>query len=82
MLNRNKRYEREEKELEEIKEKTETTAQIKLFKDEVFSLKADLALAQAEKEDSDKHADMLSRLYEINIIDQDGNLINKNSFLW
>ena len=78
MLNRNKRYEREEKELEEIKEKTKIAAQIKLLQDEVFSLKADLALSQAEKQDSDKHADMLSRLYENNIIDQDGNLINKN----
>ena len=78
MLNRNKRYEREEKELEEIKEKTETAAQIKLLQDEVFTLKADLALVQAKKQDFDKHADMLSRLYENNIIDQDRNLINKN----
>ena len=44
----------------------------------MFSLKADLALAQAEKQDSDKHADMLSRLFENSIIDQEGNLINKN----
>ena len=69
---------KEKKRIGRDKEKTETAVQIKLLQDEVFSLKVDLALAQAEKEDSDKHADMLNRLYENNIIDQDGNLINKN----
>ena len=76
MLNRNKRYEREEKEMEEIKEKAEIAAQIKQLQDEVFSLKADLAMEQVAKEEADKHANMLSKLYENNIIDHDGNLIN------
>ena len=66
---------------EEIKErdyeKVEQLSAIKTLKQEVAHLKEELEVVNSKKGEADKHAHMLHKLFEQNIIDEDGNLIQE-----
>ena len=74
MLNRSKRRIREEAEEERKNHEDELKSQIEELKREVHLLQKDLDVAQYDKLEADKNADMLHRLYLGNIIDEEGNI--------
>ena len=76
MLNRTSRYKREEKEIQDRDEKAEQIRTINKLKEEVASLKDELLIQQEKEHEADKHAALLSRLYEEHIIDENGELLN------
>ena len=57
---------------EDKKEKEEFNNQVYQLKREVEDLKAELVLAEQNKYEAEKNKEMLSQLYENNIIDEDG----------
>ena len=77
MLNRTNRYKKEEEIKERDYEKAEQLSAIKIPKQEVAHLKEELKVVNSKKDEADKHAHMLYKLFEQNIIDEDGNLIQE-----
>ena len=74
MLNRAKRFERESKEIQENKRRVEKDELIDKLQREVNLLKAELDLAYDIQDKADKNARLLEKLFENNVIDEDGNL--------
>ena len=74
MLNRAKRFERESKEIQENKRMVEKDELIDKLQREVNLLKAELDLAYDIQDKADKNARLLEKLFENNVIDEDGNL--------
>ena len=71
--NRLKRY----KEVKEIEEKARQLGVIEALKEEVSALRYELDFVQNQKDEANKHADMLHNFYEKNIIDENGNPVSK-----
>ena len=57
---------------EDKKKKEEFNNQVYQLKREVEDLKAEFVLAEQNKYEAEKNKEMLSQLYENNIIDEDG----------
>ena len=74
MLNKAKRFERESKEIQENKRRAEKDELIDKLQREVNLLKAELDLAYDIQDKADKNARLLEKLFENNVIDEDGNL--------
>ena len=74
MLNRSRRNEREAKETDDKQREAEMIYKTKQLQEEVEILKKELEVALSEKEKADENADILHRLYNDNIIDENGNL--------
>ena len=74
MLNRVKRFERESKEIQENKRRVEKDELIDNLQREVNLLKAELDLAKDIQDKADKNARLLEKLFENNVIDEEGNL--------
>ena len=74
MLNRSRRNEREAKEADDKQREAEIIYKTKQLQEEVQILKKELELALSEKEKADENADILHRLYNDNIIDENVNL--------
>ena len=74
MLNRSRRYQREAAEEDKKNDKNELLSQIEDLKREVNLLQKDLDEAMVEKVEDDKNADLLHRLFQSDIIDENGNL--------
>ena len=74
MLNRAKRFERESKEIQENKRRVEKDELIDKLQREVNFLKAELDLAYDIQFKADKNAILLEKLFENNVINEDGNL--------
>ena len=77
MLNRSKRYEREEQKEKEMEYQDLQKNTIMKLKDEVESLKCELAKLQAKNYEADRNADILSKLFEQKIIDDKGNVMDE-----
>ena len=78
MLNRSKRYAREEQK-ERLAELQNTQAsKIRNLKDEVSSLKYELAELQAKNDEADRNAEILSKLFDQKIIDDNGNVLEED----
>ena len=75
MLNRAKRFKREEQELAKKTEDDRKVNEIKTLKREVTQFKNKVIHMQAEEAEHDYNRDILSKLFEKNIIDKDGNFI-------
>ena len=67
-----KRFERLGKELREKEEKEQNKILINQMRNEILSLKEDLEKAQEGKEEADRNRSMLHKLFENNVIDEDG----------
>ena len=80
MLNRVKRFEREEKERQEETKSKEKEEQIDRLQREVNLLKAELDNTYDPQEKANKNASLLGKLFNNNVIDEDGNLINPNNY--
>ena len=76
VLNRSARHKREDEKREQDEEKDRQLGIIKRLKEEVTSLKTELDLFQLKSDEAEKHSTMLHRLFEQNIIDEHGNLLN------
>ena len=79
MLNRTRRLEKKIKEEQEEKEKAEREEAIDRLKREVSHLKNELDLAYDIQEKADNNAILLEKLFENNIIDEEGNLKNQTN---
>ena len=79
MLNRTRRLEKKIKEEQEEKEKAEREEAIDRLKREVSLLKNELDLAYDIQEKADNNAKLLEKLFENNIIDEEGNLKNQTN---
>ena len=79
MLNRTRRLEKKIKEEQEEKEKAEREEAIDRLKREVSLLKNELDLAYDIQEKADNNAILLEKLFENNIIDEEGNLKNQTN---
>ena len=79
MLNRTRRLEKKIKEEQEEKEKAEREEAIDRLKREVSLLKNELDLASDIQEKADNNAILLEKLFENNIIDEEGNLKNQTN---
>ena len=78
MLNRSKRYAREEQK-ERLAELQNTQAsKIRNLKDEVLSLKYELAELQAKNDEADRNAEILSKLFDQKIIYDNGNVLEED----
>ena len=77
MLNRSKRYEREEQKEKEMEYQDLQKNTIMKLKDEVESLKCELAELQAKNYEADRNADILSKLFEQKITDDKGNVMDE-----
>ena len=74
MLNRSRRHQREAAEEEEKGSQSELLSQIEELKREVNLLQKDLDEAQIIKLEADKNEELLHRLYQNDIIDENGEL--------
>ena len=74
MLNRSRCHQREAAEEEEKGSVSELLSQIEELKREVNLLQKDLDEAQIIKLEADKNAELLHRLYQNDIIDENGEL--------
>ena len=76
MLNRAKRFEKKNKEEEEEKKRAEKERTIGKLQREVELLKNELDLAYDLQDKADKNAMLLEKLFENDVIDEEGNLKN------
>ena len=74
MLNRSRRYQRKAAEEDKKNYKNELLSQIEDLKREVNLLQKDLDEVMVEKVEADKNADLLHRLFQSDIIDENGDL--------
>ena len=77
MLNRTSKNKRQEEENKRGNDTARRLAIIGSLKEEVASLKDELLLIQSQKEEPDRHADMLHKLYDQKVIDENGNLLSE-----
>ena len=80
MLNRSKRIERGNKEEQEEKKRKEKDELIDRLQRELNNLQAELDLAYDLNDKADKQAQLLGKLYEDDVIDEDGNLKHPHTF--
>ena len=77
MLNRANRYKKEEEIKERDDEMTKQLSEIKSLKQEIAHLKEELEVINSKKDEADKHAYMLQKLFEQKVIDEEGNFISE-----
>ena len=76
MLNRANRNKRQEE--NKIENKTERKlAIIGSLKEKDANLKDELLMIQSRKDEANKHSDMFQKLYEQNVIDENGNPLDE-----
>ena len=76
MLNRTSKNKRQEEENKRGNDAEKQLAIIGSLKEEVASLKDELLLFQSQKE-ADRYSDMLYKLYEQKVIDENGNPLSE-----
>ena len=81
MLNREKRSERINRAEQEEEKLSEKEIMIEQLKREVNNLKNELDLAYDLQEKADQNAAVLEKLFESNIIDEEGNLKSPKDFI-
>ena len=77
MLNRTSKNKRQEEENKRGNDTARQLAIIGSLKEEVASLKDELLLIQSQKEEADRNAEMLHKLYEQKVIDENGNPLSE-----
>jgi len=75
MLNRSKQDKARERKAEEEKYAQEREIEIDSLKKEVEKLKNDILIMENENFEADKNKEILSRLFEDQVIDSNGNLL-------
>jgi hypothetical protein len=75
LLNREKKFKRIEDQKEAQNKHDESESLIAKLSLEVENLKDELVRRDMEKDENDKNRDILGRLFEQNIIDEDGTLL-------
>ena len=77
MLNWTKKLERQNKEIMKLAQYEEMKHEKEKLRDEVESLNDQLLIKENEHEEAENNRRMLENLFENNIIDKDGNLLDK-----
>ena len=77
MLNRSKRFDRENFEDYRTSRNEEMKQEIERLKEEVDNLNDQLVVSKLGQEEAETNRKILERLFEGDVIDKDGNLLNK-----
>ena len=75
LLNRNKRFARLEKEATLAEERSKDKRKIDSLENEIAFLEEELKHQREHKNEADKNREILKRLYDDRVIDEEGNLL-------
>ena len=75
MLNRGKKFERLAEKEERSRKEQEQISIMETLKQQVLKLKDQLDKSDYDREEADRNMDILRKLYESQVIDRDGNLL-------
>ena len=77
MLKRSKKFERENKEIFNVAQHEVMKFEINKLKEEVEKLNDQLIIAESERGEAEDNRKIIAHLFENNIIDKDGNILQK-----